>query len=37
MGLSLSPQQSDDKEAGIHGVAGLIPGLIQWVRDPVLP
>ena len=20
-----------------HEVAGLIPGLIQWVKDPVLP
>ena len=22
---------------GIHEVAGAIPGLTQWVKDPVLP
>ena len=22
---------------GIHEVAGLIPGLVQWVKDPTLP
>ena len=21
----------------IHEVSGLIPGLVQWVKDPVLP
>ena len=23
--------------AGIHGDAGLIPGVTQWIKDPVLP
>ena len=29
--------QQVKKPASIHNDVGLIPGLIQWVKDPVLP
>ena len=36
MGVPLVAQQVKDPTS-IHEDAGMIPGLIQWVKGPVLP